>query len=82
MAIVIQEVVGNRYEDTFYPHISGTAQSFNFYPVAHMTPKDGFAVIAVGLGQYVVEGDRAFSFLRLIPRWILSHSTTFVKTLR
>jgi hypothetical protein len=67
MAIVIQEVVGNRYEDTFYPHISGTAQSFNFYPVAHMTPKDGFAVIAVGLGQYVVEGDRAFRFSPAYP---------------
>ncbi len=67
MAIVIQEVVGNRFEDTFYPHISGTAQSFNFYPVAHMTPQDGFAVIAVGLGQYVVEGDKAFRFSPSYP---------------
>jgi hypothetical protein len=67
MAIVIQEVVGNRFEDTFYPHISGTAQSFNFYPVAHMTPQDGFAVMAVGLGQYVVEGERAFRFSPAYP---------------
>jgi hypothetical protein len=67
MAIVIQEVVGNRFEDTFYPHISGTAQSFNFYPVAHMTPQDGFAVIALGLGQYVVEGERAFRFSPVYP---------------
>jgi hypothetical protein len=67
MAVVIQEVVGNRFEDTFYPHISGTAQSFNFYPVAHMEPQDGFAVIAVGLGQYVVEGDRAFRFSPSYP---------------
>lgn len=67
MAIVIQEVVGNRFEDAFYPHISGTAQSFNFYPVAHMTPQDGFAVIAVGLGQYVVEGERAFRFSPAYP---------------
>lgn len=67
MAIVIQEVVGNRFEDTFYPHISGTAQSFNFYPVAHMTPQDGFAVIAVGLGQYVVEGNKAFRFSPAYP---------------
>ncbi len=51
----------------FYPHISGTAQSFNFYPVAHMTPKDGFAVLAVGLGQYVVEGERAFRFSPAYP---------------
>ena len=67
MAVVIQEVVGHRYEDTFYPHISGTAQSFNFYPVAHMTPQDGFAVMAVGLGHYVVEGERAFRFSPAYP---------------
>jgi Phosphoenolpyruvate synthase/pyruvate phosphate dikinase len=67
MAIVIQEVVGQRFNDTFYPHISGTAQSFNFYPVAHMTPQDGFAVIAVGLGHYVVEGERAFRFSPSYP---------------
>jgi hypothetical protein len=67
MGIVIQEVVGNRFGDAFYPHISGTAQSFNFYPVAHMTPQDGFAVVAVGLGQYVVEGKRAFRFSPAYP---------------
>ena len=74
MAVVIQEVVGNRFEDVFYPHISGTAQSFNFYPVAHMTPQDGFAVIAVGLGHYVVEGERAFRFSPAYPSLdIISH---------
>lgn len=67
MAVVIQEVVGQRFIDTFYPHISGTAQSFNFYPVAHMTPQDGFAVMAVGLGHYVVEGERAFRFSPAYP---------------
>jgi hypothetical protein len=67
MAVVIQEVVGKMYDDTFYPHISGSAQSFNFYPVAHMTPKDGFAVVAVGLGQYVMEGDMAYRFSPAYP---------------
>ena len=67
MAVVIQEVVGNRFEDSFYPHISGTAQSFNFYPVSHMTPQDGVAVMAVGLGHYVVEGGRAFRFSPAYP---------------
>jgi len=67
MGIVIQEVVGNRFEDAFYPHISGTAQSFNFYPVAHMTPQDGSSVIAAGLGQYVVEGAKAFRFSPAYP---------------
>lgn len=67
MAVVIQEVVGNRFADAYYPHISGTAQSFNYYPVAHMIPEDGFAVIAVGLGQYVMEGERAFRFSPAYP---------------
>ncbi len=67
MAVVIQEVAGNRFEDAFYPHISGTAQSFNFYPVSHMKPFDGFAVIGVGLGQYVVEGERAYRFSPAYP---------------
>ncbi|HRW63733.1 MAG TPA: PEP/pyruvate-binding domain-containing protein, partial [Bacteroidales bacterium] len=62
MAIVIQEVVGNQFADCYYPHISGTAQSHNFYPVAHMKPDEGFAVAALGLGQYVVEGEKAFRF--------------------
>jgi len=67
MAVVIQEVVGNRYDDAFYPHISGSAQSFNFYPVAHMTPKDGFAVASLGLGQYVMEGNMAYRFSPAYP---------------
>ncbi len=67
MAVVIQEVVGNKFENLFYPHLSGVAQSFNFYPVAHMAPEDGFAVIAVGLGQYVMEGARAFRFSPAYP---------------
>ena len=67
MAVVIQEVVGNRFEDFFYPHISGTAQSYNFYPVSHMTPQDGVAVMAVGLGHYVAEGGRAFRFSPVYP---------------
>ena len=67
MAVVIQEVVGNRYDDTFYPHISGSAQSFNYYPVSHMTPKDGFAVTALGLGQYVMEGNLAYRFSPAYP---------------
>lgn len=78
MAVVIQEVVGNRFEDAFYPHISGTAQSFNFYPVSHMKPQDGFAVIAVGLGHYVVEGERAFRFSPAYPSLeIISHKDLF-----
>ena len=67
MAIVIQEVAGNRYDDYFYPHISGTAQSHNYYPVAHMKPEEGFSVAAVGLGQYVMDGEHSYRFSPAYP---------------
>jgi len=67
MAIVLQEVVGNRYDDVFYPHISGVAQSYNYYPFGHMKPEEGVAVIAVGLGSYVVDGEKAYRFSPKYP---------------
>lgn len=68
MAVVIQEVVGRQYEDYYYPHISGVAQSYNFYPFAHMKPEEGFAVIAVGLGKHVVEGEKSYRFSPKYPQ--------------
>ncbi len=67
MAVIIQEVVGNKFENTYYPHISGVAQSYNYYPFAHMKPEEGFAIAAVGLGKYVVEGDKAYRFSPKYP---------------
>jgi phosphoenolpyruvate synthase/pyruvate phosphate dikinase len=67
MAVVIQELVGNRFDQYYYPHISGTAQSYNYYPVAHMEPDDGCAVVALGLGRYVVEGEKAWRFSPKYP---------------
>jgi CheY-like chemotaxis protein len=67
MAVVIQEVVGKSYGKTFYPHISGVAQSYNYYPFGHMRPEEGFAVIALGLGKYVVDGEKAFRFSPVFP---------------
>jgi len=67
MAVVIQEVVGKKNHSYFYSDISGVAQSYNFYPVGHAKPADGLAVIAIGLGKYVVEGNRAFRFSPKYP---------------
>jgi hypothetical protein len=67
MAVVLQEVVGNKYDNLYYPHLSGVAQSYNHYPFAHMKPDEGFAVAAVGLGKYVVEGNRAYRFSPKYP---------------
>lgn len=67
MAVILQEVVGNQYESYFYPHISGVAQSYNFYPFSYMKPDEGFAVTAVGLGKYVVEGGKTYRFSPVHP---------------
>jgi hypothetical protein len=67
MAVIIQEVVGNQYNDRYYPSISGVAQSYNFYPVSYMEPEDGFAVAAIGLGMYVVGGEKAYRFCPKYP---------------
>ncbi len=74
MAVVIQEVVGNKFGNYFYPHISGVAQSYNFYPYAHMKPDEGFAVTAVGLGKYVVDGEKAYRFSPKYPDVEISSS--------
>ena len=67
MAIILQEVVGNTYGNYYYPHISGVAQSYNYYPFGHMKPEEGFALAAVGLGKYVVEGGKAYRFSPKYP---------------
>ncbi len=68
MAVVLQELVGTKHENYYYPHISGVAQSYNYYPVANMKPDEGFAVAAVGLGTYVVDGWKSFRFSPKYPR--------------
>lgn len=67
MAVIIQELVGSQHEHYYYPHISGTAQSYNYYPIAHMKPEEGFAVAAMGLGYYVVGGEKSFRFSPKYP---------------
>ncbi len=68
MAVVLQELIGNQYENYYYPHISGIAQSINYYPVAHMKADEGFAVAAFGLGTYVVEGWKSYRFSPKYPK--------------
>ena len=68
MAVVIQEIAGSRHEGSFYPHISGVAQSYNYYPVSPMRHEDGAAYIALGLGQSVVDGGKTYSFCPKYPK--------------
>ena len=75
MAIVLQEVVGNRYNDRFYPTIYGVARSLNFYPIGNEKAEDGIANIALGLGKYIVDGGQTLRFSPRHPHNILQMST-------
>jgi hypothetical protein len=67
MAIIIQPVVGREHNGKFYVDISGVAQSYNYYPHSYMQPEDGFAVAAMGLGQAVSGGEKAYRFCPKYP---------------
>lgn len=68
MGVIIQEMVGEQHGDYFYPHLSGVAQSFNYYPFAYMQPEDGFSVAAVGMGEEVVGGEKSHRFCPKYPK--------------
>lgn len=68
MAVIIQEVIGNEYNGRYYPNISGVAQSYNYYPFSYIQPEDGFSVIALGLGAYVVGGEKTCRFCPKYPK--------------
>jgi hypothetical protein len=67
MAVIVQELVGASRGRWFYPLLSGTAQSFNYYPLAYAMPEDGLCAAALGLGSYVVEGGAAHRFCPRYP---------------
>ena len=75
MAIVLQEVVGQNYGDRFYPVFSGVTRSLNYYPIGNEKPEDGFASVALGLGKYIVDGNRTLRFSPRHPHNILQTST-------
>ena len=62
MAVVIQPVVGNLHQESFYPDFSGVARSYNYYPVGQATPEDGVVNVALGLGKTVVDGGVSLRF--------------------
>jgi hypothetical protein len=68
MAVIVQEVVGYRFRQRFYPTVSGVARSYTFYPLAGCRRQEGVAHLALGLGKTVVEGGAAWSFCPSCPR--------------
>jgi len=68
MAVIIQEVVGTLVNKRFYPHISGVARSYNFYPFGLARPEDGVVDLALGLGKIVVDDGIAWSYSPARPQ--------------
>ncbi len=65
MAVIIQEVVGEKIGNLYFPSFSGVGRSLNYYPIGREQATDGVAEVAVGLGKYIVDGGLS---LRFSPR--------------
>lgn len=68
MAVIIQEVLGSRFGNRFYPHISGVMRSYNFYPTGHAAPENGVVELALGLGRTIVDDGISYSYSPAYPR--------------
>jgi hypothetical protein len=68
MAVIVQEVVGERHGERYYPEISGVARSIGFYPVGGSRPEEGVGHLALGLGKTIVDGGVCWTFSPTRPR--------------
>ncbi len=68
MAVLIQEVVGERWNERFYPQLSGVARSYNFYPTGSARPDEGVVNLALGLGKTVVDGGVTWAYSPAHPK--------------
>ncbi len=68
MAVVLQEVVGRRHGERYYPDLSGVARSWAFYRSGRTRPEDGVVQLALGLGKTVVDGDPTWIYAPPYPK--------------
>jgi hypothetical protein len=62
MAVLLQEVVGRRHGDRYYPDISGVARSYGFYRFGSALPEEGVVLLALGLGKMIVDGGISWTY--------------------
>jgi CheY-like chemotaxis protein len=67
MAVIVQKMVGSKHQNRFYPHFSGVAKSYNFYPLPPQKSTDGIVSAALGLGKWVVDGGLTVRFCPKYP---------------
>jgi pyruvate phosphate dikinase-like enzyme len=68
MAIIVQEVVGRRHRERYYPDIAGVARSYNFYPSGGARPDEGVVTLALGLGRTIVDEGIGWAYSPARPR--------------
>jgi hypothetical protein len=68
MAVIVQEVVGDRRGDRFYPHLSLVCRSYNYYPTGRARPDEGVVSLALGLGKTIVDGGVCWSYCPAYPK--------------
>jgi len=76
MAVIIQQAIGQRYGDYFYPGFSGLALSYNYYSMDGVQPEDGVVYVALGLGKTIVDGHNCLRFSPGYPEKLPQFSTT------
>ena len=74
MAVILQEVVGSRYGDLYYPTFSGVLRSLNYYPIGDETAEEGIVSLALGLGKYIVDGGQTLRVSPYHPHQVLQTS--------
>ncbi len=62
MAVIVQEIVGERHGNRFYPTLSGVARSYNHYPASGGRPQEGVVSLALGLGKTIVDGGHTWTY--------------------
>ena len=67
MAVVVQEVTGERHDGRFYPTLSALARSYNHYPAPGNNREDGVVSLALGLGKSISDGDHVWSYCPHLP---------------
>ncbi len=81
MAIIIMEMIGQDFNNRYYPTLSGVARNINYYPISYMEREEGVATIALGLGKGVMEGEKSLRFSPKFPN-ILSQNFSVNETIR
>ena len=74
MAVILQEVVGCKHANRYYPTFSGVLRSINYYPIGEETAEEGIAQLALGLGKYIVDGGMTLRVSPYHPHQVLQTS--------